>query len=624
MKHKEEEEEGLGEMTALCVNELPLGFRFRPTDKELIDFYLRLKINGDDKVGKVIREIDVCKWEPWDLPDLSIIHSKDPEWFFFCPVDRKYPNGHRLNRATGAGYWKATGKDRKIKSGTNLIGMKKTLVFYTGRAPKGKRTNWVMHEYRPTEDALDGTKPSQTAFVLCRLFKKHDVTIEATVSSPTTATATQYSPDDTLSEVAPAEVSPVNVVSSDVTTPIECHSKCYNPCDVDSQSVEEKVIEVDPQLEADLKMFYDPIAEPLDYTLYSPLHSQVQAELGPSTYYPVTGGFINWDNGLQPHCGTNEADAYLLLDSMLEHSGGFSNEEFDGQANFGEEGETRKILAPAQDGGSCRESDAEMAQWRFQPEPQGYVLSEDDIDFRTSFSEVPQPILEDQNTLISGSFSAEKHSNMASLCCEPNKQVDFLRSAAKLSNNMSLGCNVDCMETGIKIRVREERNQRSTWSSATQGVAPRRLLLQRKLQSKLFCSTGESRDGRCWAEEQKTEQHTKEEVVVEEGDITYYVGNVFAAAAAATNDMFETEKTSLVTATAGKNIESLQELVQRSRTNLWSVKLVPTSRKIASMVSDTRECGFNYYIWSFAYIFRVVIIIVLFIILVGKWRGSKF
>lgn len=98
-----------------------------------------------------------------------MIPTEDPEWFFFSPIDRKYPNGSRSNRATEAGYWKATGKDRMIKTkspGLILIGKKKTLVFYRGRAPNGARTNWVMHEYRTTENEVNGANSGNAKILI--------------------------------------------------------------------------------------------------------------------------------------------------------------------------------------------------------------------------------------------------------------------------------------------------------------------------------------------------------------------------------------------------------------------------------------------------------------------------
>lgn len=86
----------------------------------------------------------------------------EKEWYFYCPRDRKYRNSARPNRVTGAGFWKATGTDRPIYSseGSKCIGLKKSLVFYKGRAAKGIKTDWMMHEFR-LPSITDSTAPKR-------------------------------------------------------------------------------------------------------------------------------------------------------------------------------------------------------------------------------------------------------------------------------------------------------------------------------------------------------------------------------------------------------------------------------------------------------------------------------
>lgn len=147
---------------------LPPGFRFHPTDEELITYYLSNKLSDFGFTSTAITDVDLNKCEPWDLPAKATMGEK--EWYFFSLRDRKYPTGMRTNRATEAGYWKTTGKDKEIFSGYVLVGMKKTLVFYKGRAPRGEKTNWVMHEYR-LETKLP-FKNSKEEWVVCRIFQK--------------------------------------------------------------------------------------------------------------------------------------------------------------------------------------------------------------------------------------------------------------------------------------------------------------------------------------------------------------------------------------------------------------------------------------------------------------------
>ncbi|KAB2066756.1 hypothetical protein ERO13_A09G172200v2 [Gossypium hirsutum] len=157
---------------------LPPGFRFHPTDEELVNYYLKRKINGQEIELDIIPEVDLYKCEPWELAEKSILPSRDSEWYFFGPRDRKYPNGFRTNRATRAGYWKSTGKDRRVASQNRAIGMKKTLVYYKGRAPQGVRTDWVMHEYRLDDKESEDYCGIQDSYALCRVFKKNGICSE--------------------------------------------------------------------------------------------------------------------------------------------------------------------------------------------------------------------------------------------------------------------------------------------------------------------------------------------------------------------------------------------------------------------------------------------------------------
>ncbi|CAH8317945.1 unnamed protein product [Eruca vesicaria subsp. sativa] len=163
-------------------SKLPPGFRFHPSDEELVCHYLCNKIRAkydhgeveDDDADEALNgatdlvEIDLHICEPWQLPDVAKLNAK--EWYFFSFRDRKYATGYRTNRATISGYWKATGKDRTVMDPrtSQLVGMRKTLVFYRNRAPNGIKTTWIMHEFRLECPNM----PPKEDWVLCRVFNK--------------------------------------------------------------------------------------------------------------------------------------------------------------------------------------------------------------------------------------------------------------------------------------------------------------------------------------------------------------------------------------------------------------------------------------------------------------------
>uniref|UniRef100_A0A0D9VNG4 NAC domain-containing protein n=1 Tax=Leersia perrieri TaxID=77586 RepID=A0A0D9VNG4_9ORYZ len=167
---------------------LPPGFRFHPSDEELVCYYLRNKQQSNlqtTTAATMLVEVDLHACEPWDLPEVAKLSAD--EWYFFSYRDKKYATGSRRNRATKQGYWKATGKDKAIhehdagsggcsRKNRAVAGARKTLVFYFGRAPNGRKSSWVMHEFRlllpHPKPKFHNMQEEVEDWVLCRVFHK--------------------------------------------------------------------------------------------------------------------------------------------------------------------------------------------------------------------------------------------------------------------------------------------------------------------------------------------------------------------------------------------------------------------------------------------------------------------
>ncbi|MED6114934.1 hypothetical protein PIB30_085333 [Stylosanthes scabra] len=161
---------------------LPPGFRFQPTEEELLFQYLKCKVFSFHLPASIIPHINVCNYDPWDLPGNNNCDEEDR--YLFSSKEVKYKNGNRMKRTTKSGYWKATGSDKRIVStslcNNNIVGIRKTLVFYHGKSPSASRTHWIMHEYRlvTTLSHSSSSSPQYVEelgdWVLCRIFMKNN------------------------------------------------------------------------------------------------------------------------------------------------------------------------------------------------------------------------------------------------------------------------------------------------------------------------------------------------------------------------------------------------------------------------------------------------------------------
>ncbi|XP_062193233.1 NAC domain-containing protein 83-like [Phragmites australis] len=173
------------ERLAQAPRKLPPGFRFHPTDEELVVQYLGRKALSRPLPAAVIPVVhDVARLDPWDLPGAS-----EGEGYFFSLRRGPATGRSGCRRRAGSGYWKATGKAKPVlhSSGCggkqHLVGVKTALTFHRGE-PSSSRTRWVMHEYRlavpvpggvaeQRKNASHGCVVQPGEWVVCRIFLKN-------------------------------------------------------------------------------------------------------------------------------------------------------------------------------------------------------------------------------------------------------------------------------------------------------------------------------------------------------------------------------------------------------------------------------------------------------------------
>ncbi|PKA55267.1 NAC transcription factor ONAC010 [Apostasia shenzhenica] len=149
---------------------LPPGFRFRPTDEEILIQYLRRKAFSSPLPAAIISELDdLRKYHPHDLTG-----GFGGERYFFNLREANERRRSTINLSTSClGYWKAVGKEKMVVSSSRreLLGMVQALVFHGGKDFNGFHTEWFMHEYRLATNG-DKLVASGKEWIVCRIFAK--------------------------------------------------------------------------------------------------------------------------------------------------------------------------------------------------------------------------------------------------------------------------------------------------------------------------------------------------------------------------------------------------------------------------------------------------------------------
>ncbi|TXG62811.1 hypothetical protein EZV62_009805 [Acer yangbiense] len=155
---------------------ITVGFRFLPTDQELVTYFLFNRIFAqtdpfNDLEKFSVREGDLYgsqdPWDIWNLYGGDNLEDGQP-LYLFTRLKKVSSNGSRISRRVGSGTWAGEDSGDTITSQNYVVGVKKRFRYENKKSPDNGA--WIMHEFAVDPSLLrQHQKPEN--IVLCRMKK---------------------------------------------------------------------------------------------------------------------------------------------------------------------------------------------------------------------------------------------------------------------------------------------------------------------------------------------------------------------------------------------------------------------------------------------------------------------
>lgn len=157
------------------------GYRFLPTELELIRFYLLNKVTGNPIPGldnHVMNPVIECDLYGDPTIWMNVFEETGMKCLYFytkLKIKKKMGkksdenNGNRVERSTEWGTWRGQ-SDGKVCQNRIHVGSKRSFTYGTKKGFNANNSGWVMYEYRL--DGIYGNHPNQHNYVICMIKKK--------------------------------------------------------------------------------------------------------------------------------------------------------------------------------------------------------------------------------------------------------------------------------------------------------------------------------------------------------------------------------------------------------------------------------------------------------------------